>query len=123
MQIAASRAKAMGIHDFGTSDEFHSMSIVDQHGSPIQGAREIHANFDNIAHEEDFRTAQLLYRSGQPQESLTLSDGTVAELHEGDMAVLFVTAGRSMEHVDISVFPSVRALDAAWNDLLYEAGY
>lgn len=125
-QIAADRARAAGL-PYGDS------GVVDVPGRGMGGggfggqgapsSRTIQANFDNIMDDYAYRVAQALYNAGDPDATLELPDGTQAELYTNDLAILYVTAGRTMDHVDIHTFRSVRGLDGAWEDLLFEAGY
>lgn len=123
--VAAQRAQAAGL-EYGTSGlvpvALPNSSTQGFGGAP-GGGRSVQANFDNIADDYLYRTAQALYNAGSPEAQIELPDGTLAELYPEDMAVLFVSAGRNMDHVDIQTFRSVRGLDDAWEDLLAEAGY
>jgi len=85
--------------------------------------QEAAVNFDNIQDDHSYRIARALYQSGQPDDRIEFSDGGCAELYTNDLAILYITAGRSMDHVDIRTYRSVRGLDGAWEDLLRESGY
>jgi hypothetical protein len=124
-QIAADRAQAAGLA-YGDSGVVQvpgrggGASFGGQGGAP---SRTIQANFDNITDDYQYRVAQALYNAGDPDARIDLPDGTQAELYTNDLAILYVMAGRSLDHVDIHTFRSVRGLDGAWEDLLFEAGY
>jgi len=124
-QIAADRAHAAGL-PYGDSGVINLPGRggggSGGHGG---GGRGIQANFDNIPDDDDYgyRVAQALYNTGQPDAQVQLPDGTSAELYTNDLAILYVKEGRTLDHVDIQTFRSVRGLDGAWNDLLLDAGY
>ena len=123
--VAAQRAQAAGL-EYGTSEYVLDDLQLGSGGVPSSvggGMGRVQANFDNIVDDYQYRVAQALYKSGNPESSVELPDGTLAELYPEDMAILFIRAGRQMDHVDIQTFRSVRGLDDTWGDILYEAGY
>lgn len=119
-QVAAQRAQQMGLK-YGDSEIFdQSEEDYEERGDSrnAQSGSSAPANFDSIQDDDHYRIARALYKSGTPEQTVELGDGTVAELHTDDLAILFVKAGRSMHHVDIRVARSLRALDEMWSQLL-----
>ena len=123
-EVAAQRAANAGL-EYGTSGVVPNTPEPSQRGATSLQARTqtASANFDNIQDDYNYQIATSLYKAGSPDESLQLPDGTQAELYSEDMAIMFITAGRTMDHVDLQTYRSVRGLDAAWDELLREAGY
>ena len=118
IQIAASKAQAFGT-DFGNSGVFGSVSqqpTASGGGFAPQPAAP-QANFDAIQDDYSYRVASALYHSGQPDDVIEWEDGSVSELYSRDMAILHISAGRQMDHVDIENFSSIRDLDARWQNL------
>lgn len=120
-QIAAQRAQQMGL-EYGTSEVFDGAQddgYPDErgYGGGGGGSSRVEANFDNIADDDLYRVARALYKSGQPEQSVEMDDGSVVELHPDDLAILIIRQGRSMNHVDIRMARSIRQLDQMWSEI------
>jgi hypothetical protein len=119
VQIAASKAAAFQT-EFGTSGVFGDIrghQHMGYQGGYAPQPQQPAANFDAIRDDRSYRIASALYNAGQPEDRLEWDDGSVAELHTSDLAILYITAGRQMEHVNIETFRSVRDLDNRWEEL------
>lgn len=114
-QEAARKAAAMGL-------EYGNSGVIEEEGPAYQesqgGGGHVEANFDSIADDSLYRVARALYNAGQPEQSVELRDGVVAELYPDDLAILFIRGGRSMNHVDIRTARSVRQLDDMWSQIV-----
>jgi hypothetical protein len=119
-QTAAMRAQQMGL-EYGNSEIFDQSAEGYDEREDSRNAQTgpgDSANFDSIQDDDHYRIAKALYKSGNPEQSVDLGNGTIAELHTDDLAILFVRQGRSMNHVDIRVARSIRALDEMWSQLV-----
>jgi hypothetical protein len=120
-QIAAQRAAQMGL-EYGNSEVFDGdQDYPDERGysgGGGGGGKQIEANFDGIADDDLYRVARALYKSGQPEQSVEMDDGTIVELHPDDLSILIIRQGRSMNHVDIRVARSIRQLDQMWSQIV-----
>ena len=93
-------------------------------GRPMPQQRQAQARQVDIEDIEDdyaYRLAQQLYYD-RPAEEVEIGRDYFL-LFPQDMAVLRVTARRSIDIVDIETFRSERGLNDCWDEILEEAGY
>jgi len=79
------------------------------------------ADFEDIEDDWAYRLAQQLYEL-QPSDEIQVGRESFL-LYPQDMAVLRVTARRSIDLVDIETFRSERGLSDFWEEVLEYAGY
>jgi hypothetical protein len=120
-EMAARKAQSMGL-EYGNSEVFQEDGsegyYPEEQGYGGGGGGHVEANFDSIADDDLYRVARALYKSGQPEQSVEMDDGTVVELHPEDLAILIIRQGRSMNHVDIRSARSIRHLDQMWSEIV-----
>jgi len=121
-EIAADRAKAAGM-EYGTSEVVSTIAPRNTGMGPGQALNQRQANFDSIEDDYQYDVATALYKSGQPDQSIELKESVAAELYTEDLSILYIKAGRTLDHIDIDTFRSYTGLSNAWNELLSEAGY
>lgn len=88
---------------------------------PMQRGGRVEADFEDIEDDWAYRLAQQLYYD-EPAETVEVGRESFL-LYPEDMAVLRVTARRSVDIVDIETFRSERGLNDFWDEVLEYAGY